>query len=49
MTSIKNNYEKILKEMIFNQFSENFKQKQKTLTHMLLIIYIQELIVIKKS
>ena len=27
MTSITNNYEKILKEMIFNQFSENFKQK----------------------
>ena len=27
MTSIINNYEKILKEMIFNQFSENFKQK----------------------
>ena len=27
MTGITNNYEKILKEMIFNQFSENFKQK----------------------
>ena len=27
MTSITNNYEKIFKKMIFNQFSENFKQK----------------------